>query len=61
MSISNEFEQAKSRLNTLTKEPDNDTKLKLYALFKQVTYSMNLLDNFYSMTFFITQGNSRRL
>lgn len=41
MSISNEFEQAKSRLNTLTKEPDNDTKLKLYALFKQVTLFFN--------------------
>ncbi|XP_028288652.1 enoyl-CoA delta isomerase 2 isoform X1 [Parambassis ranga] len=31
------FEQAKSRLSTLKKDPGNDVKLKIYALFKQAT------------------------
>lgn len=31
-----QFEQAKSKLSTLQKEPGNDVKLKIYALFKQV-------------------------
>lgn len=31
-----EFDDAKNRVNKLKNEPDNDTKLKLYALFKQV-------------------------
>ncbi|GAB6021057.1 Enoyl-CoA delta isomerase 2, mitochondrial [Chamberlinius hualienensis] len=32
-----DFEAAKSRLNSLKNEPDNDTKLKLYGLFKQTS------------------------
>lgn len=31
-----EFENAKNLVNKLKNEPDNDTKLKLYAFFKQV-------------------------
>lgn len=34
---SKEFEDAKTRLGTLTNDPGNDVKLKLYALFKQAT------------------------
>lgn len=30
------FLEAQSRLKTLKNEPDNDSKLKLYGLFKQV-------------------------
>ncbi|KAF7649557.1 hypothetical protein LDENG_00139510 [Lucifuga dentata] len=32
-----EFEQAKTMLSTLKKDPGNDVKLKIYALFKQAT------------------------
>lgn len=32
-----DFEAAKSRLNSLQNEPDNDTKLKIYGLFKQAS------------------------
>ena len=31
------FEQAQKDVNTLSKKPDNDTLLKLYALYKQAT------------------------
>ena len=31
-----QFEQAKGRMATLKKDPGNDVKLKIYALFKQV-------------------------
>lgn len=31
-----QFEQAKSKLSTLKKDPGNEVKLKIYALFKQV-------------------------
>ncbi len=34
--MTNEFAQAKSRLASLKSDTDNDTKLRLYALFKQV-------------------------
>ena len=34
---SKEFEDAKNRLSTLTEDPGNEVKLKLYALFKQAT------------------------
>ncbi|XP_074549524.1 enoyl-CoA delta isomerase 2 [Halichoeres trimaculatus] len=32
-----QFEQAKSRLSTLKNDPGNETKLQIYALFKQAT------------------------
>lgn len=32
-----DFEQAQKKLKTLREEPDNDVKLKIYALFKQAT------------------------
>lgn len=32
-----QFEEAKSRLSSLKKDPGNDVKLKIYALFKQST------------------------
>lgn len=32
-----QFNEAKGRLSTLKKDPGNDVKLKIYALFKQVT------------------------
>ncbi|XP_054478873.1 enoyl-CoA delta isomerase 2, mitochondrial [Anoplopoma fimbria] len=32
-----QFEQAKNRLSTLKKDPGNEAKLKIYALFKQAT------------------------
>lgn len=35
-SLDSEFKDASRRINTLKEEPDNDTKLQLYALFKQV-------------------------
>lgn len=31
-----EFNQAKTQLGTLKKDPGNEVKLKIYALFKQV-------------------------
>lgn len=31
------FEQAQQDVNSLTERPDNDTMLKLYALYKQAT------------------------
>ena len=33
-----EFSAAKERVGTLTQDPGNEVKLKMYALFKQVTY-----------------------
>jgi len=33
--LKQEFEQASERLKTLEQRPDNDTLLKLYALYKQ--------------------------
>ncbi|VDM01192.1 unnamed protein product [Schistocephalus solidus] len=36
-SVPNTFEEAKLALSKLRKEPDNDIKLKIYALFKQAT------------------------
>lgn len=36
-SSQSDFEQAQKNLKTLKEEPDNDVKLKLYALFKQAT------------------------
>lgn len=35
--LSAQFEEAKARLLTLKEEPNNDVKLKIYALFKQST------------------------
>ncbi len=32
-----ELEQAQAAVNAMTKDPGNDTKLKLYALYKQAT------------------------
>lgn len=32
-----QFNEAKGRLSTLKKDPGNDVKLKIYALFKQVS------------------------
>lgn len=34
---SNQFEQAVASVADLTKDPGNDTKLRLYALYKQAT------------------------
>ena len=31
-----DFQAAKDRVSTLTQDPGNDVKLKMYALFKQV-------------------------
>lgn len=36
-SVSQEFEDAKKRLGSLSEDPGNDVKLKIYALFKQAT------------------------
>ncbi len=33
----NAFERAKDEVTQLSKEPDSDVKLRLYALFKQAT------------------------
>jgi hypothetical protein len=35
--VSKEFEDAKVRLTSLSEDPGNEAKLKLYALFKQVS------------------------
>ncbi|XP_077982955.1 enoyl-CoA delta isomerase 2-like [Glandiceps talaboti] len=35
--IDTEFQGAKDKLNTLTEDPGNEVKLKMYALFKQAT------------------------
>lgn len=35
--LQREFEQAQLDVNSLAERPDNDTLLKLYALFKQAT------------------------
>jgi len=37
MATQAEFEAAKDRLGNLLEDPDNETKLKMYALFKQAT------------------------
>ncbi|XP_043195204.1 enoyl-CoA delta isomerase 2-like isoform X1 [Amphibalanus amphitrite] len=36
-SVFKEFEKAKERLNSLSEDPGNEAKLKIYALFKQST------------------------
>lgn len=36
-SVSAKFEEAQARLKTLREEPENDVKLKIYALYKQVS------------------------
>jgi hypothetical protein len=43
--VSKQFEDAKSKLATLTEDPGNDVKLKLYALFKQVIEKTNDKNN----------------
>lgn len=35
--VSKQFDEAKSRLATLTEDPGSDVKLRIYALFKQAT------------------------
>lgn len=35
---SGKFDEAQAKLKTLKEEPDNDVKLKIYALFKQVSW-----------------------
>jgi acyl-CoA-binding protein len=35
------FQLAQTRVQELREEPDNDTKLKLYALYKQVSLSVD--------------------
>ncbi len=37
LNVSKEFEDAKSRLSTLTEDPGSDVKLRIYGLFKQAT------------------------
>lgn len=37
MELKAQFEQAAADVNNLSKKPDNDSLLKLYALFKQGT------------------------
>lgn len=41
MELNSLFEQAVANSKTLTEKPDNDTLLKLYALFKQATEGDN--------------------
>ena len=36
-SLDEQFEQAQAAVSTLTQDPGNDTKLAIYALFKQAT------------------------
>jgi acyl-CoA-binding protein len=48
--MSNQFLDAQTKLKTLTNEPDNDAKLKLYALFKQVNLKI--------FTFFQDENNN---
>lgn len=44
MQISQEdFEKAKDQLKLLKKDPGNEAKLKLYALFKQVDLTIVIL------------------
>lgn len=38
------FESAKEKLDSLSEDPGNDTKLKMYALFKQATLGQNNTD-----------------
>lgn len=40
--LQQDFEKAKDRLNTVKEEPGNETKLKIYALFKQVRSASEL-------------------
>lgn len=37
------FEEAQKKLKTLSEDPGADIKLKIYALFKQVTFSNSYL------------------
>ncbi len=37
MAIEPDFSEAQARVKTLSKPPDNDTLLSLYALYKQAT------------------------
>ncbi len=41
MELNSLFEQAVANSKTLSEKPDNDTLLKLYALFKQATEGDN--------------------
>ncbi|MBR2649132.1 MAG: acyl-CoA-binding protein [Sediminibacterium sp.] len=41
MELNSLFEQAVANSKTLTEKPDNETLLKLYALFKQATEGDN--------------------
>lgn len=36
-SVDEQFEQAQAAVSTLSEDPGNDTKLAIYALFKQAT------------------------
>lgn len=38
------FESAKTKLDSLSEDPGNETKLKMYALFKQATLGKNTTD-----------------
>lgn len=40
-SINDQFEKAKEQLNTLNQDPGNETKLRMYALFKQAVNGVN--------------------
>ncbi len=41
MELTEQFEEAVANSKTLSEKPDNDTLLKLYALFKQSTLGDN--------------------
>ena len=43
-----DFQAAKDRVGTLTQDPGNDVKLKMYGLFKQV--NLWILNGFYAST-----------
>lgn len=45
-----QFEQAKNKLSHLKKDPGNDMKLKIYALFKQVGCVFNLFQSHAAFT-----------
>ncbi|XP_077972105.1 acyl-CoA-binding protein homolog 1-like [Styela clava] len=42
--IDGKFEAAIQKLGTLTEDPDNSAKLKIYGLFKQATLGKNTTD-----------------
>ncbi|XP_039251757.2 enoyl-CoA delta isomerase 2-like [Styela clava] len=43
-SVDAKFETAKQQLNSFSNDPGNETKLKIYALFKQATVGKNTTD-----------------